>query len=128
MGFWRGYLVFCLVWAGLGLAVLSAWLRVEPWFTQHVGCNLSFKKERARLRPRERSKSWRDRLVLRLAGVGRLLGTLGTVVVLGPVFGWVAFRLLGYRERDVYVLTIAAAWGFGALWVPFYGLGVWSWG
>jgi hypothetical protein len=56
----------------------------------------------------------------------RWLGTLTAMAVLGPAFGWLLFRPLGYSRRAIYGLTLAAAPVFGAVWVPLYGLGVWG--
>jgi hypothetical protein len=56
----------------------------------------------------------------------RFIGALVAMVVFGPVLGWPVFRLLGYRRRSTYALTVLAAPLFGGLWVPFYGLGIWG--
>jgi len=48
------------------------------------------------------------------------------MVYLGPVLGWPLFRLLGYTRRTVYVLTVLGAPIFSAIWVPYYGLGIWG--
>lgn len=116
LGFWLGYVAFCLIWGGIGLFVLAIWDRF-------IG----------RSRPVEKTgkgnpRNWRERLVLRIARAARSLGTLAAMMILGPVFAWAIFKLLGYRKCEVYALTIASAWTFGALWVPFYGLGVWGLG
>jgi hypothetical protein len=128
-GFWLGYVVFCLVWAGLGLFVLSVWLRIEPWVKEHIFSKIFGKKQQAVGETKKAgSKNWRERLVLWIAGLARALGALAAAVILGPIYGWAVFKLLGYRERDVYAFTIVAAWIFGGVWVPFYGLGVWGLG
>lgn len=54
------------------------------------------------------------------------MATLLSMTLLGPALSWPLFRLLGYSGRSVYALTLAAAPVFGAVWVPAYGLGVWS--
>jgi F0F1-type ATP synthase membrane subunit c/vacuolar-type H+-ATPase subunit K len=56
----------------------------------------------------------------------RPLGALASMVVFGPVLGWPLFRLLGYRRATTYYLTLVAAPIFAAIWVPFYGLGIWG--
>ena len=56
----------------------------------------------------------------------RSFGALTSMVILGPVFGWPLFRILGYSRRFTYALTLLAAPVFGGIWVPFYGLGVWG--
>ena len=56
----------------------------------------------------------------------RSFATLVTMVVLGPALSWLLFRLFGYSGRATYALTLAAAPVFGAVWVPFYSLGVWN--
>jgi hypothetical protein len=113
-GFAVAYIIFCLLWAAIGLSFLTVWLR---YFA---------KKEQAQERLDKQPKNWRERLVLWLANLARTLGAMAGAVLLGPVFGWPVFRLLGYSKRDVYRLTIAAAWLFGAVWVPIYGLGLWG--
>ena len=130
LGFWLGYVVFCLAWSGIGLFVLSVWLRIEPWVKEHIFSKIFGKKEQPAesKQEEEKPKNWRKRLVLWIAGFARAIGALAAAVILGPVFGWSVFRLLGYRERDVYAFTIIAAWIFGGIWVPFYGLGVWGFG
>jgi hypothetical protein len=117
-----------LIWAGIGLFVLSVWLRIEPWVKKHILSKASGKKEQVEKEVREKSQSWRERLVLWIARLARAFGALAAAVILGPVYGWAVFKLLGYRERDVYAFTIMAAWIFGGIWVPFYGLGVWGLG
>jgi F0F1-type ATP synthase membrane subunit c/vacuolar-type H+-ATPase subunit K len=58
----------------------------------------------------------------------RPLAALVAMVVFGPVLGWPLFRLLGYTRASTYYLTLVAAPVFAAIWVPFYGLGVWALG
>lgn len=129
LGFWLGYVVFCFLWAAVGLFVLSIWLRIEPWVQRNVLSKIFGQKQDKEEGERVTAPTnWRERIVLWFAGIARALGALAAAVILGPVFGWPVFKLLGYRERDVYALTIAAAWIFGAIWVPFYGLGVWGLG
>ncbi|OGY30393.1 MAG: hypothetical protein A3F35_03010 [Candidatus Woykebacteria bacterium RIFCSPHIGHO2_12_FULL_45_10] len=128
LGFWLGYVVFCLAWAGIGLFVLSVWLRIEPWVKRNIFSKIFGKKEAKPEVERSEPANWRERLVLWIANLTRTLGALAAAVVLGPVYGWTVFKLLGYKERHVYAFTIAAAWIFGGIWVPFYGLGVWGFG
>ncbi len=56
----------------------------------------------------------------------RSFAALVSMMLLGPALSWLLFRLLGYSDRTTYALTVAAAPVFGAIWVPFYGLGVWA--
>lgn len=56
----------------------------------------------------------------------RFVGVLAAMVVFGSVLGWPVFRLLGYSRRSTYALTLVAAPVFGGIWVPFYGLGIWT--
>jgi hypothetical protein len=56
----------------------------------------------------------------------RSFAALVSMMLLGPALSWLPFRLLGYSGRAVYALTLVAAPVFGAIWVPFYGLGVWA--
>jgi hypothetical protein len=56
----------------------------------------------------------------------RSFATLVSMILLGPALSWLLFRLLGYSDRATYALTLVAAPVFGAIWVPFYGLGVWA--
>jgi hypothetical protein len=56
----------------------------------------------------------------------RSFAALVSMVLLGPALSWLPFRLLGYSGRATYALTLVAAPVFGAVWVPFYGLGVWA--
>ena len=71
-------------------------------------------------------QSW-VRSVAETAGPAtRSFATLVTMVVLGPALSWPLFRLFGYSSRTTYALTLAAAPVFGAVWVPFYSLGVWN--
>lgn len=129
-GFWPGFVIFCLIWAGMGLFVFSVWLRIEPWVKTHVfekifGLKAKTENEAEQA---EKPQNWRERLVMWISGFARSLGALAAAVILGPVFGWSVFKLLGYRERDVYAFTFVAAWIFGAIWYPFYAEGVWGFG
>jgi hypothetical protein len=116
LGFWLGYVAFCLIWAGIGIIVLTLW-------------NLFFaKRQSAKKTAKGKPSNWRERLVLWFSGFARSFGTLAAVVFLGPVFAWTIFKLLGYRERSVYVLTLISTWIFGGVWVTFYSIGVWDFG
>jgi hypothetical protein len=67
------------------------------------------------------------RSVAETAGpIRRSLGALASMTVLGPALSWPLLRLLRYSRRSVYALTLLAGPLFGAVWVPLYGLGVWS--
>ena len=71
-------------------------------------------------------QSWVRRVAETASPATRSFATLVTMVVLGPALSWPLFRLFGYSSRTTYALTLAAAPVFGAVWVPFYALGVWS--
>ncbi len=71
-----------------------------------------------------------ERWIRSIAGTAspamRSFAALVSMMLLGPALSWLPFRLLGYSGRVVYALTLVAAPVFGAIWVPFYGLGVWA--
>ena len=71
-------------------------------------------------------QSWISRVAETASPATRSFATLVTMVVLGPALSWLLFRLFGYSGRATYALTLAAAPVFGAVWVPFYALGVWN--
>ena len=71
-------------------------------------------------------QSWVRRVGATAGPATRSFATLVTMVALGPALSWLLFPLLGYSGRSTYALTLAAAPVFGAFWVPFYALGVWS--
>ncbi|MCH7999504.1 MAG: hypothetical protein IIA91_08505 [Chloroflexi bacterium] len=71
-------------------------------------------------------QSWIRSVSATASPATRSFATLVTMVVLGPALSWPLFRLFGYSGRTTYALTLAAAPVFGAAWVPFYSLGVWS--
>ncbi|MCH8921010.1 MAG: hypothetical protein IIA23_09975 [Chloroflexi bacterium] len=71
-------------------------------------------------------QSWVRSVAATASPATRSFATLVTMVVLGPALSWPLFRLFGYSGRTTYALTLAAAPVFGAAWVPFYSLGVWS--
>ena len=121
LGFIVAYIVFCLAWMAIGFFFFTLWLRIEPLVRRILRL-----KEKENPPVEERKHTWRERLVMYLARTAKILGVLAAMVVLGPTLGWPAFKLLGYTEREVYILTIVAAWIFGAIWVPIYGLGVWG--
>lgn len=70
--------------------------------------------------------NWVRRIAEKADPLTRAIGALVSMIVLGPALGWLLFRLLRYSRRSVYVLTLVAAPVFAAVWVPFYGLGVWG--
>ena len=116
LGFGLGYVAFCLIWAGIGVIVLTLW-------------NLFFaKRQSAKRTAKGKPSNWRERLVLWFSGFARSSGTLAAMIILGPFFAWTIFKLLGFRERNVYVLTLISAWIFGGVWVTFYSIGVWDFG
>ncbi len=120
-GFVVAYVVFCLLWMVIGFFFFTLWLRIEPWIKKVLRI-----KEKEQTSSDEQKKTWRTRLVLRAAHVAKILGALVAMVILGPTLGWPAFKLLGYTKREVYILTVIAAWIFGGIWVPIYGLGAWG--
>ncbi len=71
-------------------------------------------------------QSWISRVADTASPATRSFATLVAMAALGPALSWLLFRLLGYSGRTTYALTLAAAPVFGAVWVPFYGLGVWG--
>ncbi|OGY24596.1 MAG: hypothetical protein A2Y57_01970 [Candidatus Woykebacteria bacterium RBG_13_40_7b] len=121
IGFGVAYVVFCPLWIGIGFFFFTAWIKIEPWLKRILGI-----KDKEQQTAKEFEHTWRARLVLYLAKIAKIFGVLATMVVLGPTLGWPAFKLLGYKEKDIYKLTIIAGWIFGAIWVPIYGLGVWG--
>jgi len=58
--------------------------------------------------------------------ISRSLGALASITMLGPPLSWPLLRLLRYSRRSVYALTLLGGPLFGAVWVPAYGLGLWS--
>lgn len=58
--------------------------------------------------------------------VKRSAAALVSMTVLGPALCWPLLRLLRYSRRSVYALTLLAGPVFGVVWVPVYGIGVWS--
>jgi hypothetical protein len=128
LGFWLAYFVFCALWAGLGLFLLLVWLRVEPWVREHFLGPKKIAETSSDNLEQEKARDWRERVALSLAKIAKILGALTAGVLLGPVFGWPLFKLLGYNQKQVVGLTISASFIFGAIWVPFYGLGVWGLG
>ncbi len=58
--------------------------------------------------------------------IERSVGALVSMTVLGPALSWPLLRLLRYSRRSTYALTLLAGPIFAAVWVPVYGLGVWS--
>lgn len=70
-------------------------------------------------------EAWVKRVAESATGALRQTVALIAMVVLGPVLGWSVFRLMRYSRRSTYGLTLLAAPVFGAIWVPFYSLGIW---
>jgi hypothetical protein len=126
LGFWPGYVAFCLIWGGMGFFSLMVWVRVEPWCRERIPW-LFGKKERPE--PEEfQPKNWREKLVVWAARIARFFGAITATVVIGPILAWSIYKLLGYSLRQIYAMTFISTWIFGAIWVPFYGLGVWGLG
>jgi len=70
--------------------------------------------------------SWVRSIAETAGPIKRSLAALVSMIVVGPPLGWPLLRLLRYSRRSVYALTLLAGPVFGAVWVPVYGLGVWS--
>ncbi len=73
-----------------------------------------------------RFESWVRSIAETASPAMRSFATLVSMILLGPAFSWLLFRLLGYSDRATYALTLVAAPVFGAVWVPVYALGVWT--
>jgi hypothetical protein len=71
-------------------------------------------------------EKWVRRVAETAGPISRSLGALASMTMLGPPFSWPLLRLLRYSRRSVYALTLLGGPLFGAVWVPAYGLGVWS--
>lgn len=128
LGFWFGYVVFCLIWYVMGLITLTLWPKIRPFILSFFSWLLSkdfTSKSGENSEVAAKEENWRTRLVLWLANIARVLGALAAAVLMGP-FSWTVLKLLGYKERAVYIFTFVAAWIFGAIWVPFYALGLWA--
>ena len=69
---------------------------------------------------------WVRRVAETAGPISRSLGALVSITMLGPPLSWPLLRLLRYSRRSVYALTLLGGPLFGAVWVPAYGLGVWS--
>jgi hypothetical protein len=112
LGIGLGYVAFCLTWSCLGILSLTLW-------------NLFFKERQSVGKTESKPKNWRERTVLWISRSARSFGALTAMFLLGPIFAWTVFKLLGYTERTVYVLTLISAWVFGGIWVPIYA-GAWD--
>ena len=73
-----------------------------------------------------RFESWVRSIAETASPAMRSFAALVSMIMLGPAFCWLIFRLLGYSRRATYALTLVAAPVFGAVWVPVYALGVWA--
>jgi hypothetical protein len=69
---------------------------------------------------------WVRRVAETAGPISRSLGALASITMLGPPLSWPLLRLLRYSRRSVYTLTVLGGPIFGAVWVPAYGLGLWS--
>jgi hypothetical protein len=69
---------------------------------------------------------WVRRVAETAGPISRSLGALVSITMLGPPLSWPLLRLLRYSRRSVYALTLLGGPLFGAVWVPAYGLGLWS--
>ena len=70
--------------------------------------------------------SWVRSIAETAGPIKRSAAALVSMTVLGPALSWPLLRLLRYSRRSTYALTFLAGPVFGAVWVPVYGLGVWS--
>ncbi len=73
-----------------------------------------------------RFESWVRGIAETASPATRSFAAFVSMIMLGPAFSWLLFRLLGYSGRATYALTLVAAPVFGAVWVPVYALGVWA--
>ncbi len=73
-----------------------------------------------------RFESWVRSIAETASPAMRSFAAFVSMIMLGPAFSWLLFRLLGYSRQATYSLTLVAAPVFGAVWVPVYALGVWA--
>lgn len=123
-----------VVLAAAGVAMTLAGSEIRDWAVDHradvatllIVAAVVFPILLAVARLGRRLESWVRSIAHTAGPTMRSLATLLSMMLLGPALSWPLFRLFGYSGRSVYALTLAAAPVFGAVWVPAYGLGVWS--
>lgn len=128
LGLWLGYVVFCLGWAAAGVFSLAIYDRALPivhpivirWWRQVWPRPKGAGSEASN--PGGAAPSPVTRLAIRAARVSRPLGVLAAAALIGGA-GAPVWRLLGFRGASGYVCVVLSAALFGAIWVPFYGLG-----
>lgn len=124
----------CAVLAGAGVAIAFAGGEIKDWAAEHTAdaetLLITFVIILAILIViawlSRRLVDWVRSIGETAGPVSRSFGALVVMGAVGPAFGWPLFRLLGYSRPTTYALTLSAAAVFGGIWVPFYGLGVWS--
>ncbi len=122
------------VLAAAAVAVTLAGGEIRDWAADHRGDIATFLIVAAIIVPillliaqvGRRFEKWVRSIAETASPATRSFAALVSMVLLGPAFGWLLFDLLGYSGRTTYALTVASAPVFGAVWVPFYGLGVWA--
>ena len=120
--------------AGAGLAIALAGSEIVDWTFDHRADLAMFLIAAAVVlaillviaRIGRGIQSWVSGVAATAGPATRSFATLVAMAALGPALAWLLFRVLGYSGRTTYALTLAAAPVFGAVWVPFYALGVWE--
>lgn len=126
LGIVWGYVAFCTIWAVLGLLAFTIWPQVKPMAESFINWLLPKKvsfKRKSNSGNRPSTSSLRNRVVFWFAKISRFLGVLAAAILLGPVLGWAVVKVLGFSNRFTYGYIVVGAWLFGAIWVPFYGVG-----
>jgi hypothetical protein len=122
------------VLGGAAVAIALAGGEIRDWAADHRGDIATFLIVAAVIFPillliaqvGRRFEKWVRSIAETASPATRSLAALVSMMLLGPALSWLLFRLLGYSGRATYALTLVAAPVFGAIWVPFYGLGVWA--
>lgn len=122
------------VLGGAAAAIALAGSEIRDWADDHRGDIATFLIVAAVIVPillliaqvGRRFERWVRSIAETASPATRSFAALVSMMLLGPAFGWLLFDLLGYSGRATYALTLVAAPVFGAIWVPFYGLGVWA--
>lgn len=120
--------------AGAAVAIALAGSEIWDWAADHRGDIATFFVVALVILPillliarlGRRFEKWVRSIAETASPAMRSFAALVSMILLGPAFSWLLFRLLGYSGRATYALTLVAAPVFGAVWVPFYALGVWS--
>ena len=123
--------------AGLAIAAVAAIVlaggEMRDWAADHRGDIATFLIVATVIMPillliaqlGRRFQKWVRSIAETASPATRSFAAFVSMVLLGPALSWLLFRLLGYSDRATYGLTLVSALVFGAVWVPFYGLGVW---